>query len=139
MNKLLKQLVQVLDERGIQVSSLNMVENTPGYTSIEVNKEISIEDRGIVYSFNTKEGKLSPTNYYSLTEALEIVANYLGRVKEGTILYSNYSESKYKVVKHGIRDLYNLLSVNGDKLLFLECESISHIEKLIKEGQFRIE
>lgn len=138
--KLLKQLIQVLDENGIQVNKLNIVEeNKPGFYEIEVNEEITIEDRGGVYALYINEGKLSPTNYYSLTEALEVVTDYLSRVKEGNILQSFLGSSKYKVIKHGSKDLYNLLDVNNNRLLYVECKSKGFIQDRVNKGCYYVE
>ena len=135
--KLLKQLIQVLDERGIQVNKLNIVEeNKPGFYEIEVNEEMTIEDRGGSYALYTNEGKLSPTNYYSLTEALEVLAGYLNRVKEGSILKSGNGKYTYKVIKHQTHDKYNLLDLETDRLLFLGHASLELIQAQVKEGVF---
>lgn len=131
--KLLKQLIMVLDENGIQVNKLNIEEG-----SIEVNKEITIVYRGSAYSLYTTEGKLSATNYYSLTEALEVLADYLNRVKEGTILETHLGLLKYKVIKHDSKDLYNLLDVDNDRLLYLECKSLDYIKNKIDRGNFQV-
>lgn len=131
--KLLKQLIMVLDENGIQVNKLNVEED-----SIEVNKEITIVYRGSSYSLYTTEGKLSATNYYSLTEALEVLADYLNRVKEGTILETHLGLLKYKVIKHDSKDLYNLLDVDNDRLLYLECKSLGYIKDKIDRGNFQV-
>ena len=137
MNKLLKQLIQVLDENGVKVNKLNVVgKNKPGFSEIEVNEDMTIEDRGGAYALYTNEGKLSPTNYYSLTEALETLADYLNRVKEGTILKSGNGKYTYKVIKHQTHDKYNLLDLETDRLLFLEHESLSLIKAQVREGVF---
>ena len=137
MNKLLKQLIQVLDENGIQVNKLNIVEkNKPGFSEIEVNEDMTIEDRGGVYALYTNECKLSPANYYSLTEALEVLADYLSNVKEGTILKSGNGKYTYRVTKHQINDEYNLLDLDTYRLLFLEHASLSLIKSQVKEGVF---
>ena len=73
MSKLLKQLVQVLDENGVQINKLNIEDNIPGEYSIEVNKEIVIVDRRGNYELYTEEASLNKTFYSSLTEALEVV------------------------------------------------------------------
>ena len=135
MNKLLKQLVQVLDENGVQIKKLNIEENDREY-SIEVNKEIMIVDRVGSYALYTRDARLNKTYYNSLTEALEVVAYYLGRVKEGSILYSYSGICKYRVIKHGSKDLYNLLDVHNNRLLYLECKSLDHIQDEVNEGIF---
>ena len=135
MNKLLKQLVQVLDENGVQIKKLNIEENDREY-SIEVNKEIMIVDRVGSYALYTRDARLNKTYYNSLTEALEVVAYYLGRVKEGSILYSYSGICKYRVIKHGGKDLYNLLDVHNNRLLYLECKSLDHIQDEVNEGIF---
>lgn len=138
--KLLKQLIQVLDENGVQVNTLNVVEkNKAGFYEIEVNKEMTIEDRRGAYALYTNEGKLSPTNYYSLTEALEVLSSYLNRVKEGTILKSGNGKYTYKVIKHQKHDKYNLLDLDTDRLLFLEHASLSLIQEQVREGVFYVE
>ena len=136
MNKLLKQLVQVLDENGVQIKKLNIEDNIPGEYSIEVNKEVTIVDRGGNYALYTKEAILNKTFYSSLTEALEVVSDYLGRVKEGSILYSYSGICKYRVIKHGSKDLYNLLDVHNNRLIYLECKSLDHIQDEVNEGIF---
>ena len=136
MNKLLKQLVQVLDENGIQINKLNIEDNIPGEYSIEVNKEIVIVDRGGNYALYTEEASLNKTFYSSLTEALEVVSDYLGIVKEGSILYSCSGICEYKVIKHASKDLYNLLDVHNNRLLYLECKSLDHIQDEVNEGIF---
>lgn len=135
MNKLLKQLVQVLDENGIQLKKINIEENDREY-SIEVNKEIMIVDRVGSYALYTRDARLNKTYYNSLTEALEVVSYYLGRVKEGSILYSCSGICKYKVIKHASKDLYNLLDVHNNRLLYLECKSLDHIQDEVNEGIF---
>lgn len=137
MNKLLKQLVQVLDENGIQINKLNIEDNIPGEYSIEVNKEITIVDRVGSYELYTEDASLNKTFYSSLTEALEVVSYYLGsRVKEGSILYSYSGICKYRVIKHGSKDLYNLLDVHNNRLIYLECKSLDHIQDEVNEGIF---
>ena len=137
MNKLLKQLVQVLDENGIQINKLNIEDNIPGEYSIEVNKEITIVDRVGGYELYTEDASLNKTFYSSLTEALEVVSYYLGsRVKEGSILYSYSGICKYRVIKHGSKDLYNLLDVHNNRLIYLECKSLDHIQDEVNEGIF---
>ena len=135
MSKLLKQLVQVLDENGVQIQKINIEENDREY-SIEVNKEVTIVDRGGNYALYTKEAILNKTFYSSLTEALEVVSDYLGRVKEGSILYSYSGICKYRVIKHGSKDLYNLLDVHNNRLIYLECKSLDHIQDEVNEGIF---
>ena len=135
MSKLLKQLVQVLDENGVQIKNLNIEENDREY-SIEVNKEIMIVDRIGSYALYTRDVRLNKTYYNSLTEALEVVADYLGRVKEGSILYSYSGICKYRVIKHGSKDLYNLLDVHNNRLIYLECKSLNHIQDEVNEGIF---
>lgn len=133
MTKLLKQLVQVLDENGVQIKKLNVEEDTLNREySIEVNKEIVIVDRGSNYALYADDASVDKTYYISLTEALEVLARYL-RVKEGSILYSSTSIFKYKVIKHDSKDLYNLLDINNNRLVFLECKSLSYIEEHMKE------
>ena len=135
--KLLKQLIMVLDENGIQVNKLNIVEkNKTGFSEIEVNEDMTIEDRRGAYALYTNEGKLSPTNYDSLTEALEVLANYLNRVKEGTTLKSGNGKYTYKVIKHQTHDKYNLLDLETDRLLFLGHASLELIQAQVKEGVF---
>lgn len=135
--KLLKQLIMVLDENGIQVNKLNIVEkNKTGFYEIEVNEDMTIEDRRGSYALYTNEGKLSPTNYYSLTEALEVLASYLNRVKEGTILKSGNGKYTYRVIKHQVHEKYNLLDLETDRLLFLEHASLSIIQAQVREGVF---
>ena len=135
MSKLLKQLVQVLDENGVQIKKINIEENDREY-SIEVNKEITIVDRVGSYALYTEDASLNKTFYSSLTEALEVVAYYLGRVKEGSILYSYSGICKYRVIKHGSKDLYNLLDVHNNRLIYLECKSLDHIQDEVNEGIF---
>ena len=137
MSKLLKQLVEVLDENGVQIKKLNIEENDREY-SIEVNKEIMIVDRVGRYALYTRDARLNKTYYNSLTEALEVVAYYLGRVKEGSILYSYSGICKYRVIKHGSKDLYNLLDVHNNRLLYLECKSLDHIQDEVNEGIFNV-
>ena len=134
--KLLKQLIKVLDERGIQVKNLNIDEGVNGEYGIEVNREITIVDRGGIYSLYTNEGKLSATNYDSLTEVLEVLASYLNRVKEGTTLKSGNGKYTYRVIKHQVHDKYNLLNLETDRLLFLEHTSLSLIQAQVREGVF---
>lgn len=138
--KLLKQLIMVLDENGVQVKKLNIEDNIPGEYSIEVNKEITIVDRkGSYYELYTEDASLDKTYYSSLTEALEVVADYLSRVKEGSILNSFLGTSKYKVIKHGSKDLYNLLDVNNNRLLYLECKSKGCIQDRVNKGHYYVE
>lgn len=138
MTKLLKQLVQVLDENGIQIKKINIEEDAlNGEYSIEVNKEIMIVDRGGNYALYIEEGSLDKTYYVSLTEALEVVADYLGRVKEGSTLYSSSGICEFKVIKNVGKDLYNLLEVPDNKLLFLECKSMDYIQHKVNTGVFR--
>ena len=134
--KLLKQLIMVLDENGIQVNKLNIDEGVNGEYGIEVNREITIVDREGIYSLYTNEGKLSATNYDSLTEALEVLSNYLNRVKEGTTLKSGNGKYTYRVIKHQVHDKYNLLNLETDRLLFLEHTSLSLIQAQVREGVF---
>lgn len=138
--KLLKQLVQVLDERGIQVKKLNIGEDTiNGEYSIEINKEIMIVDRGGNYALYTEDASLDKTYYISLTEALEKVADYLSRVKEGSIVQSTFGVYKYKIVKHDSKDLYNLLDLSNNRLLYTECKSKSYIQEWVNTGHLHAE
>lgn len=137
MTKLLKQLVQVLDENGIQINKLNIEEDAlNGEYSIEVNKEIMIVDRVGSYALYAEDASLNRIYYSSLTEALEVVADYLGRVKEGSILYSSTGIRKYKVIKHASKDLYNLLEVPHNKLLFSECKGLDYIQEQVNDGVY---
>lgn len=136
--KLLKQLVQVLDERGIQVKNLNIDEGVNGEYGIDINKEITIVDRGGNYALYAEDASVDKTYYISLTEALEVVSDYLSRVKEGTILYSSSGIGKYKVIKHDSKDLYNLLDENN-RLLFLGCRGLDYIQDKVNEGVFHAE
>ena len=138
MSKLLKQLVQVLDENGVQIKKLNIEEDAlNGEHSIEVNKEIVIVDRGGSYALYTEDASLNKTFYSSLTEALEVVSYYLGsRVKEGAILYSSTGIRKYKVIKNVGKDLYNLLEVPHNKLLFSECKGLDYIQEQVDDGVY---
>ena len=136
MSKLLKQLVQVLDENGVQIKKLNIEEDDREY-SIEVNKVIVIVDRVGSYALYTEDASLNRTYYSSLTEALEVVAYYLGsRVKEGSILYSSTGIRKYKVIKNVGKDLYNLLEVPHNKLLFSECKGLDYIQEQVDDGVY---
>lgn len=139
MTKLLKQVVQVLDERGIQVKKLNIDEGVNGEYSIDINKEITIVDRGGNYALYTEDASVDKTYYISLTEVLEVLADYLSRVKEGSILKSFLGVFTYKVIKHNSKDLYNLLNVDDNTLLYTECESIDSIQDRINRGQFYAE
>lgn len=137
--KLLKQIVQVLDERGIQVKNLNIDDVINGEYGIEINKEITIVDRQGNYALYTEDASLDKTYYISLTEALEVVADYLSRVKEGTILETYLGLCKFKVIKHDSKDLYNLLDLNNNRLLYLECKSKSYIQDTINKGSLYAE
>ena len=137
MTKLLKQLVQVLDENGIQINKLNIEEDAlNGEYSIEVNKEIMIVDRVGSYALYAEDASLNRIYCSSLTEALEVVADYLGRVKEGSILYSSTGIRKYKVIKNVGKDLYNLLEVPHNKLLFSECKGLDYIQEQVNDGVY---
>lgn len=137
MTKLLKQLVQVLDENCVQIKKLNIEEDAlNGEYSIEVNKEITIVDKIGSYALYTEDASLNRTYYSSLTEVLEVIAGYLSRVKEGSIIYSYTGILKYKVVKHGGKDLYNLLDVHNNRLLYSECKSLDHIQDKVNKGVF---
>ena len=137
MSKLLKQLVQVLDENGVQIKKLNIEEDAlNGEYSIEVNKEIMIVDRVGSYALYAEDASLNKTFYSSPTEALEVVADYLGRVKEGSILYSSTGIRKYKVIKNVGKDLYNLLEVPHNKLLFSECKDLDYIQEQVNDGVY---
>lgn len=132
--KLLKQIIKVLDERGIQVKNLNIDEGVNGEYGIDINKEITIVDRGGNYALYTEDASVDKTYYISLTEALETVADYLSRVKEGTILETYLGLTKYKVIKHDSKDLYNLLDLSNNRLLYLECKSKSYIQDNIEKS-----
>ena len=140
MTKLLKQLIMVLDENGVQLKKLNIEEDTLNREySIEVNKEIVIVDRGGNYALYAEDASLDKTYYISLTEALEVLAGYLNRVKEGSIVKSFLGVFTYKVIKHNSKDLYNLLNVDDNTLLYTECESMDSIQDKINRGQFYAE
>lgn len=139
MTKLLKQLIMVLDENGVQVNKLNIDEGVNGEYGIEVNKEITIVDRGGNYALYAKDASVDKTYYISLTEALEVLADYLNRVKEGSIVKSFLGVFTYKVIKHNSKDLYNLLNVDDNTLLYTECESMDSIQDRINKGQFYAE
>lgn len=137
MSKLLKQLVQVLDESGIQLKKINIGEDTiNGEYSIEVNKEIMIIDRGGNYALYAEDDSVDKTYYISLTEALEVMADYLLRVKEGDIL-ETYS-GDYKVIKHHRFDLYNLLNEGTNRLLLDKGVKLNKIQKSIEEELFNL-
>lgn len=138
--KLLKQIIKVLDERGIQVKNLNIDDDTiNGEYGIDINKEITIVDRGGNYALYAEDASVDKTYYISLTEALEVVADYLSRVKEGTIVQSTFGVYKYKIVKHDSKDLYNLLDVNNNRLLYTECKSKSYIQEWVNTGHLHAE
>lgn len=137
MSKLLKQLVQVLDENGVQIKKLNIEEDAlNGEYSIEVNKQIAIVDRWGNYALYTRDGGLNKVHYNSLTEALDVVAEYLSRLNEGTTLYSYSGICKYKVIKHVSKDLYNLLDVHNNRLLFSECKGLDYIQEQVDDGVY---
>ncbi|XWX29731.1 hypothetical protein WOJGOHIN_CDS0075 [Staphylococcus phage PG-2021_87] len=139
MNKLLKQLIMVLEENGIQLSKVNLEDNIPGEISIEVNKEITIVDRGGNYALYTEDASLDKTFYSSLTEALEVVANYLGRVKVGDTLVSKNGETLFKVVAYLGNDLYNLIDEETNILLYSEGKSLEHIYKTrVEQGNLQV-
>lgn len=138
MTKLLKQLVQVLDENGVQIKKLNIDEGVNGEYGIDINKEITIVDRGGNYALYAEDASVDKTFYSSLTEALEVVADYLSRVKEGSILYSSSGICEFKVIKNVGKDLYNLLEVPDNKLLFLECKGLDYIQEQVNEGVFHV-
>ena len=140
MTKLLRQLIMVLEENGVQLKKLNIEEDTLNREySIEVNKEIVIVDRGGNYALYAEDASLDKTYYISLTEALEVLAGYLNRVKEGSIVKSFLGVFTYKVIKHNSKDLYNLLNVDDNTLLYTECESMDSIQDKINRGQFYAE
>lgn len=127
MTKLLKQLVQVLDERGIQVETLEIDENNfYKKTTIDINKEIAIMERALDYAVYAEE-TLSKYNYTSLTEALEVVADYLSSIKEGDRVKTPYG-FVCTVIKTG-DDKYNLLT---DKYTLLLSTDLSL--KLLNES-----
>lgn len=138
--KLLKQLIKVLDENGIQVNKLNIVEeNKAGFPEIEVNEEITIENRDGVYALYINEGKLSPTNYYSLTEALEVLSDYLNRVKIGDVLVSDSGATKLKIVSYLDNDLCNLLDIKTNSLFYSKGVSLKYLyETYIKDGSLHV-
>lgn len=138
--KLLKQIVQVLDERGIQLKNVNIDDVIPGEYSIEVNKEITIVDRkGSYYELYTEDASLDKTYYSSLTEALEVVADYLSRVKIGDVLISNSGLMEFKVVTYLDNDSYNLLDLKSDCLLYLKGVSLDRIYKTyVKDGSLHV-
>lgn len=139
MNKLLKQLIMVLEENGIQLSKVNLEDNIPGEISIEVNKEITVVDRASGYALYTKDAGLDKTFYSSLTEALEVLANYLGRVKVGDTLVSRYGTIELKVVTYLDDNLYNLFDVKTNTLYYSEGKSLEYITKTyVEDGSLRV-
>ena len=139
MTKLLKQLVQVLDENGIQIKKINIEEDAlNGEYSIEVNKEIMIVDRVGSYALYTEDASLNRIYYSPPTEALEVVADYLSRVKEGSILESGNGKYTYRVIKHQMHDKYNLLDLETDRLLYHQHASLNLIQEQINAGVFHV-
>ncbi len=138
--KLLKQIVQVLDERGIQLKNINIDDVINGECSIEVNKEITIVDRPCCYyELYTEDASLDKTYYSSLTEALEVVADYLSRVKIGDVLVSNSGLMEFKVVTYLDNDSYNLLDLKSDCLLYPKGTSLNNIYKTyVKDGSLHV-
>lgn len=135
MSKLLKQLVQVLDESGIQIENIDFEEILPGEKSITINKDVSITKwyiEYVVFSDVTKSIK----RCRSLTEALDKVVMDLSRVKEGDIL-ETFSDD-YKVIKHHRFDLYNLLNEGTNRLLLDKGVKLNKIQKSIEEELFNL-
>lgn len=135
MSKLLKQLVQVLDESGIQIENIDFEEILPGEKSITINKDVSITKwyiEYVVFSDVTKSIK----RCRSLTEALDKVVMDLSRVKEGDILETYLGD--YKVIKHHRFDLYNLLNEGTNRLLLDKGVKLNKIQKSIEEELFNL-
>lgn len=135
MSKLLKQLVQVLDESGIQIENIDFEEILPGEKSITINKDVSITKwyiEYVVFSDVTKSIK----RCRSLTEALDKVVMDLSRVKEGDILETFSGD--YKVIKHHRFDLYNLLNEGTNRLLLDKGVKLNKIQKSIEEELFNL-
>ena len=133
MNKLLKQLIQTLDENGVQVNEISIEKDC-----IKVNNEIAIILRRKDYALHTSDGGLDKTYYYSLTEALETLASYLKRLKVGDVLVSKSGEIKFKIVSYlDNNGLCNLLNVNTNCLCYSEGRSLDHIyNTYVKNGDF---
>lgn len=138
MNKLLKQLVHVLDEEGIQIEKIDFEDNIPGETRIEINKEIAIVDRGGNYALYAEDASVDKTYYICLRKALEVLADYLSKVKEGAILESGNGKYTYRVIKHQMHDKYNLLDLDTDRLLYFQHVSLNLIQDQINEGVFYV-
>lgn len=135
MSKLLKQLVQVLDESGIQIENIDFEEILPGEKSITINKDVSITKwyiEYVVFSDVTKSIK----RCRSLTEALDKVVMDLSRVKEGDILETVSGD--YKVIKHHRFDLYNLLNEGTNRLLLDKGVKLNKIQKSIEDELFNL-
>lgn len=135
MSKLLKQLVQVLDESGIQIENIDFEEILPGEKSITINKDVSITKRYIEYVVFSDVTK-SIKRCRSLTEALDKVVMDLSRVKEGDILETYLGD--YKVIKHHRFDLYNLLNEGTNRLLLDKGVKLNKIQKSIEEELFNL-
>lgn len=59
-------------------------------------------------------------------------------IKEGTILKSGNGKYTYKVMKHRLHDMYNLLNVETNQLEFIEFDTLEGLENKVKCGIFKV-
>lgn len=134
MNKLLKQLVQVLDENGITIDKLDIKDSIEDYR-ITVNDtatfKSSPENFTITYG-GKEDNKVFVTA--SLTSALDRLSTVLKLVGEGDTLKSGNGVCTYTVVKNHVKDMYNLLDTDTNQLLYLNCTSKGYIQSCIDKG-----
>lgn len=130
MNKILKQLVQVLDEEGIQLEKIELQEN-----SIVINGYLHLSKTDNYYVLKNSDSFMGVV-YSSLTHALDNVAEELSKVQEGATLVSGNGKYTYKVIKHRIFDKYNLLNVETNQLEYIENVELGLIQKQINAGVY---
>lgn len=138
MSKLLKQLVQdKLEDKGINVNKITTESCTLNETKIKINNEITIVDKGSHYKLYTEDNNLNRNHYLSLTEAVGAIVRYLG-VREGDILVSSKGDSTYRVIKHRMHNLYNLLDLETDRMLYHQNSSLNTLQEKISSGVFYV-
>lgn len=130
MNKILKQLVQVLDEEGIQLEKIELHEN-----SIVINGYLHLSKTDNYYILKNSDSFMGVT-YSSLTHVLDDVADELSKVQEGDTLVSGNGMYTYKVIKHRIYDKYNLLNVETNQLEYIENVELGLVQKQINAGVY---
>lgn len=137
MNKMLKQLMLVLEENSITPKKIEVLDSEEkNREAIRVNDDYYVEyfKESETYRVYVRNVYDSLGNFKSLTEALDKLVEYLIPIKEGDVLVSVNNDTVYKVIKCDNDDFYNLLNIDTNRLAFFTIKDIRYLVHLVDDG-----